>query len=156
MSIYSGFLQVEVILSSTNACQSDDAAHRAVTEGKGRLIHGRPCRTEPAKAHRKSSKYIVASTLIIEGTFLLARVFGEPITVAEAREVLRSFGTIENAWMPSNTENSLYGLRGGAFVTFKYYETGRDAMSVSSLKYHRSLINNFERLFVTIPNMSLQ
>jgi hypothetical protein len=34
--------------------QKEEHAERAIKEGKGRLIKGRPCRCEKAKAHRKS------------------------------------------------------------------------------------------------------
>jgi hypothetical protein len=40
--------------------QNDDDAKLAMKEGKGAMILGRPCRTEPAKANRKFRTPLVA------------------------------------------------------------------------------------------------
>lgn len=40
--------------TQTEGVQTIESAERAILEGNGRMINGRPCRCEQAKAHRKS------------------------------------------------------------------------------------------------------
>lgn len=58
---------------------TDAEAQLALVKGKGALIHGRACRTEPVKANR---------------TFVIQKKNGTPITIQEAEEALLPFGSL--------------------------------------------------------------
>jgi hypothetical protein len=48
-------LILRVNKSTQSECvQTIESAERAILEGNGRMINGRPCRCEQAKAHRES------------------------------------------------------------------------------------------------------
>ncbi|RAL68355.1 hypothetical protein DID88_007086 [Monilinia fructigena] len=72
-------------------CQytKQEHAERAIKEGRGRLIKGRPCRCEKAKAHR---------------LFFVERKYGPVVTPGEARDLLKSFGKIELCYTASHVE----------------------------------------------------
>ncbi len=57
VSLPSSYYQSELVLTSI---QDDEDAMRALEDSKGRLIHGRPVRTERARANRKFSSHFVS------------------------------------------------------------------------------------------------
>ena len=57
----------------THTSQTQIDAENAIRDGRGRLIHGRPCRCEKAKAHRKSSPRSERCSKLITFRTLLRR-----------------------------------------------------------------------------------
>ncbi|KAH8588346.1 hypothetical protein B0O99DRAFT_728700 [Bisporella sp. PMI_857] len=80
-------------------CQYTKVEHaeRAIREGKGRIINGRPCRTEKAKAHH------------------------------EARRVLSQFGHLEACYVATPLERATFRLPEGVVAQFELYENGQSA-----------------------------
>lgn len=124
--------------SDIKVSQNDNDAAKAILYGKGRLIHGRPCRTEKAKARRefffplgtRSSSSNPACT----GTFYISRRYSPRLTEDEARAFLEKFGEIERLWEPERHEIAQLDLdEEGFFVQFTFFESGREALAVSSL-----------------------
>ncbi|TAQ88197.1 hypothetical protein B7494_g3501 [Chlorociboria aeruginascens] len=89
-------------------------AERAIREGRGRLIKGRPCRCEKAKAHR---------------LFFIERKYGPVLTSDEARNLLKKFGKIELCYTASHVERTALNLNEGVIVQFEMYDEGQDAHS---------------------------
>ena len=121
--------------------RAEDAA-RAITEGRGRSIKGRPCRTEKAKAHRKltlSCHNTRDGMLTLQeffadqkpGLFFIERKYGNAIHPAEARELLGVFGTIDFCRIPSDVERTTLNLNDGVIVEFEMYDQGQLAVQVS-------------------------
>jgi len=153
-------------------CQytNGEDAERAIREGRGRLVRGRPCRCEKAKAHRKYSSHPISTSkirfdsviAIAEsfqsqggpsnsglacfgfadklGLFIIERKGGDAITPTEARLVLRSFGKIDRCYVASDLERATFNLGEAVIVQFEMYDNGQNAQSVSSC-VHRSLSN---------------
>ena len=108
-------------------------AERAIREGKGRLINGRPCRTEKAKAHRKLFCPTLEAriTANCQGLFLLERRYGT-LTLAEARRVLTQYGCLEACYHATSLEqNTLQLPADGIVAQFELYENGQSAQAVS-------------------------
>ncbi|XMA14794.1 hypothetical protein WAI453_007585 [Rhynchosporium graminicola] len=95
-------------------CQytNDADAERAIKEGRGRLIKGRPCRCEKAKAHR---------------LFFFERKYGEDITPSEVMNLLRPFGRISFCRRITDLERACYDINGGVLVQFEMYDEGQAA-----------------------------
>jgi len=126
-------------------CQytKQEHAERAIKEGRGRLIKGRPCRCEKAKAHRKfpfplqhrrlilREEFFVDNVARKPGQFFVERKFGPVVTPAEVIELLDSFGRIEDCYIATQSERSFMGLGEGVMVLFAMYDDGQAAYSVS-------------------------
>ncbi|KAF7913933.1 uncharacterized protein EAF01_000339 [Botrytis porri] len=97
-------------------CQytKQEHAEKAIKEGRGRLIKGRPCRCEKAKAHR---------------LFFIERKYGPVVTPSEARDLLQRFGKIELCYTASHVERTALNLNEGVIVQFEMYDEGQDAQS---------------------------
>ncbi|ESZ90545.1 hypothetical protein SBOR_9068 [Sclerotinia borealis F-4128] len=97
-------------------CQytKQEHAERAIKEGRGRLIKGRPCRCEKAKAHR---------------LFFIERKYGPVVTPGEVRGLLERFGKIELCYTASHVERTALNLNEGVIVQFEMYDEGQDAQS---------------------------
>ncbi|KAA8576051.1 hypothetical protein EYC84_006214 [Monilinia fructicola] len=97
-------------------CQytKQEHAERAIKEGRGRLIKGRPCRCEKAKAHR---------------LFFVERKYGPVVTPGEVRDLLKSFGKIELCYTASHVERTALNLNEGVIVQFEMYDEGQDAQA---------------------------
>ncbi|KAJ8058451.1 hypothetical protein OCU04_012639 [Sclerotinia nivalis] len=97
-------------------CQytKQEHAERAIKEGRGRLIKGRPCRCEKAKAHR---------------LFFIERKYGPVVTPGEVRDLLQRFGKIELCYTASHVERTALNLNEGVIVQFEMYDEGQDAQS---------------------------
>ena len=152
-------------------CQytNSEDAERAIREGRGRLVRGRPCRCEKAKAHREYSSHPISSSKIrfdsviaipetlqsqgpstsrlawfgsadILGLFIIERKGGEAITLTEARLVLRDFGKIDRCYIASDLERATFNLGEAVIVQFEMYDNGQNAQSVSS-RFHILLLN---------------
>jgi len=143
-------------------CQytNGEDAERAIREGRGRSIRGRPCRCEKAKAHRR---YSSLSTLSLKnridsvnaiaenshpqgilnaglayfgsadnlGLFIIEHKGGDAITPTEARLVLRDFGKIDRCYLASDLERATFNLGEAVIVQFEMYDNGQNAQSVS-------------------------
>ncbi|KAI6709634.1 hypothetical protein JHW43_007817 [Diplocarpon mali] len=96
-------------------CQytNDDDAERAIKDGRGRLIKGRPCRCEKAKAHR---------------LFFFERKYGTVVTPSEVEKLLRCFGRIVFCRPASEPERATYNLNEGVMVQFEMYDEGQAAL----------------------------
>ncbi|KAG0650575.1 Regulator of IME2 4 [Hyphodiscus hymeniophilus] len=97
-------------------CQYTTSEHadRAIKEGRGRLIKGRPCRCEKAKAHR---------------LFFVERKFGPVPTPTEVRHLLDTYGEIEFCYTASHVERTALNLNEGVILQFKLYDDGQNAQS---------------------------
>ncbi|KAH6714345.1 hypothetical protein BKA61DRAFT_673641 [Leptodontidium sp. MPI-SDFR-AT-0119] len=95
-------------------CQytNDADAERAIKEGRGRLVKGRPCRCEKAKAHR---------------LFFFERKYGPVVTPSEVQQLLRSFGRISFCRHINDVERAAYNLNEGVMVQFEMYDEGQAA-----------------------------
>ncbi|KAJ5040422.1 uncharacterized protein L3040_006078 [Drepanopeziza brunnea f. sp. 'multigermtubi'] len=114
-------------------CQytNDYDAERAIKEGRGRLIKGRPCRCEKAKAHR---------------LFYFERKYGAAVTSDEVRLLLSGFGHITHCRPATSFEIAAYNLNEGVVVQFEMYDEGQAA-----LQHYR---NNPEFKMQALANMS--
>ncbi|TVY53183.1 Multicopy suppressor of sporulation protein msa1 [Lachnellula cervina] len=97
-------------------CQYTSLLHaeRAIREGRGRLINGRPCRTEKAKAHR---------------LFFVERKYGPIVTPEEVRKMMFRYGTITSCYTASNVERAALNLNEGVIIEFEMYDEGQDAFN---------------------------
>ncbi|KAH8586978.1 hypothetical protein B0O99DRAFT_602078 [Bisporella sp. PMI_857] len=113
-----------VFVANLLASQPDDDLEAAVTHvfrefgpvwvkirRDGRIINGRPCRTEKAKAHR---------------LFLLERQYGT-LSADEARRVLSQFGHLEACYVATPLERATFRLPEGVVAQFELYENGQSA-----------------------------
>lgn len=67
-----------------------------------------------------------------KGTVFLFKANGSSISIDQANEFLQSFGPIQKAWIPSDTEQEMFGLPNGVFIRFKYYDHCQEALDVSN------------------------
>jgi hypothetical protein len=113
--------------------QRQDDAARAIREGRGRLIFGRPCRCEKAKAHRKLSGLFRMKTveLICLGLFFVEKTYGPTITVNEVQTMLQGFGRLTLCRPVHPMERSFHNLNDGVIVEFEMYDQGQLAVQVS-------------------------
>ncbi|KAH7386150.1 hypothetical protein BKA64DRAFT_725872 [Cadophora sp. MPI-SDFR-AT-0126] len=113
-------------------CQytNDSDAERAIKEGRGRLIKGRPCRCEKAKAHR---------------LFFFERKYGPVVTPSEVQELLRNFGRISFCRNVNQVERAAYNLNEGVMVQFEMYDEGQVA--------HQAFRNHNEFKMQCMANM---
>jgi hypothetical protein len=105
-------------------------------DGRGRLIHGRPVRTELAKANREDLFAMFSSQKLTDfkiGTYSFRRVNGEPVTVEEGRAILEHYGAVDNAWYPTEDQILGWNLYGAILMQFKFFDDGRKAQQVSSI-----------------------
>ncbi|PBP17134.1 RNA recognition domain-containing protein [Diplocarpon rosae] len=93
--------------------KNDEDAERAIKDGRGRLIKGRPCRCEKAKAHR---------------LFFFERKYGSTVTPSEVENLLRGFGRIVFCRPASAPERANYNLNEGVMVQFEMYDEGQAAL----------------------------
>ncbi|TVY86282.1 Multicopy suppressor of sporulation protein, partial [Lachnellula willkommii] len=115
-------------------CQYTSLLHaeRAIREGRGRLINGRPCRTEKAKAHRELSSIFspqVTITDILRGLFFVERKYGPIVTPEEVRKMMFRYGTITSCYTASNVERAALNLNEGVIIEFEMYDEGQDAFN---------------------------
>ncbi|KAK0111318.1 hypothetical protein ONS95_001684 [Cadophora gregata] len=113
-------------------CQytNDSDAERAIKDGRGRLIKGRPCRCEKAKAHR---------------LFFFERKYGQVVTPSEVQELLRNFGRISFCRNVNQVERAAYNLNEGVMVQFEMYDEGQAA--------HQAFRNHNEFKMQCMANM---
>ncbi|KAI0995772.1 hypothetical protein K3495_g12408 [Podosphaera aphanis] len=95
-------------------CQytNDESAELAIKDGRGRLIKGRPCRCEKAKAHR---------------LFFFERKYGAAITPDEVENLLRSFGKLTECRPATPLEMATNNLGEGVVVNFDMFDNGKNA-----------------------------
>ncbi|KHJ30582.1 putative rna recognition domain-containing protein [Erysiphe necator] len=95
-------------------CQytNDENAELAIKDGRGRLIKGRPCRCEKAKAHR---------------LFFFERKNGITVTPDEVRNLLRNFGKLTECRPATHLEMVTNNLGEGVVVNFDMFESGKNA-----------------------------
>ncbi|POS83092.1 hypothetical protein EPUL_004372 [Erysiphe pulchra] len=100
-------------------CQytNDESAERAIKDGRGRLINGRPCRCEKAKAHR---------------LFFFERKYGTKITPDEVEHLLRDFGRLTECRPITHLEMATNNLGEGVVVNFDLFESGKNACQLIS------------------------
>ncbi|KAI0112859.1 hypothetical protein F4814DRAFT_449311 [Daldinia grandis] len=97
-------------------CQytKDEDAHNAVTQGRGILIEGRPCRTEMVKANR---------------SFVIYNVLGDDVTLDEARIHLSGFGPFSKCEELHPQIQEAMQIKGGVLVEFTNFDPSRDVTS---------------------------
>jgi hypothetical protein len=90
--------------------KNDDAAEKAIREGRGAMIDGRMCRTERAKVKRKfgSSSSGGIEWQIFAGSLYLSRIAGGKIDEDEARWILSGRGDLEKIWHAGPTEMKMF------------------------------------------------
>ncbi|POS86631.1 hypothetical protein EPUL_001378 [Erysiphe pulchra] len=95
-------------------CQytNDENAELAIKNGRGRLIKGRPCRCEKAKAHR---------------LFFFERKNGSTVTPDEVRKLLRNFGKLTECRPATQIEMTSNNLGEGVVINFDMFESGKNA-----------------------------
>jgi hypothetical protein len=123
--------------------QTEQDADRAIREGRGRLINGRACRCEKAKAHRQFSGFPYFRgrfPLTYPGLFIIERKYGPVITEDEARSVLDRFGEMEFVRTIDEVERDRFRLSDGVLVQFKLYDDGQTAFQVSQFTAHSQLL----------------
>lgn len=126
-----------VFLQEFLLIEVQDPAHaeRAIREGRGRMIHGRACRTEKAQANRQSpcqATKVERYSSIIAGLFFIERKYGHAITEPEVLDLLQEFGKIEHCYTPQLPERIALNLNEGVIVQFEMFECGRNAQSVNT------------------------
>lgn len=96
-------------------CQYREPEHaeRAIRDARGRLINGRPCRVEKAKAHR---------------LFFVERKYGAAVTPDEVAHLLRGFGQLDFIRLATPVELAQMNLNEGVLVQFKMYDDGQTAL----------------------------
>ncbi len=111
-----------------NVADADQAVH----QGRGRLIDGRPCRTERAKVNRECHprRSSIFANSCFPGSLFLSKISGGPITEDEARRVLEPYGAIEKLWYNTQTDKEMFRLPEGIWVMFAYFQDCRDAQAV--------------------------
>lgn len=120
-------------MTLSHCLQNLHNAERAIREGRGRLINGRPCRTEKAKAHREFnsiSHQQATVTEFLRGIFFVERKYGPIITPEEVREMMSPYGTITSCYTVSSVERTALNLNEGVIVEFEMYDEGQTASSV--------------------------
>lgn len=120
--------------------QNDQDATRAIKEGRGRHIKGRPCRCEKAKAHRQFARMLntdEGEADILLGLFYLERKYGEMISPDQVKSLLGVFGSINYCRKPSKVEQATYNLGDGVLVQFELYDEGQAAIQVPTCFLHR-------------------
>ncbi|KAI1472288.1 uncharacterized protein F4812DRAFT_454103 [Daldinia caldariorum] len=102
-------------------CQftKDEDAHNAVTQGRGILIEGRPCRTEMVKANR---------------SFVIFNVLGDEVTLEDARVHLSGFGPFSKCEALHPQIQEAMRIKGGVLVEFTNFDPGRDV--ISAYRHH--------------------
>ncbi|EHK96020.1 putative Meiotic activator RIM4 [Glarea lozoyensis 74030] len=97
-------------------CQytTPEHAERAIREGRGRLIKGRPCRCEKAKAHR---------------LFFVERKYGAVVTPQEVLSLFETFGTITQCYTATPVERTSLNLNEGVILEFELYDVGQAAFA---------------------------
>ncbi|KAI1652583.1 hypothetical protein F4813DRAFT_400919 [Daldinia decipiens] len=102
-------------------CQytKDEDAHNAVTQGRGILIEGRPCRTEMVKANR---------------SFVIYNALGDDVTLDEARIHLSGFGPFSKCEELHPQIQEAMRIKGGVLVEFTNFDPSRDV--ISAYRHH--------------------
>ncbi|KAF3058950.1 Meiotic activator RIM4 [Daldinia childiae] len=102
-------------------CQytKDEDAHNAVTQGRGILIEGRPCRTEMVKANR---------------SFVIYNALGDDVTLDEARIHLGGFGPFSKCEALHPQIQEAMRIKGGVLVEFTNFDPSRDV--ISAYRHH--------------------
>lgn len=122
--------------------------------GKNQLIHGRPCRTEIAKAQRPYFKsYLYSTTDAALGALYVSRHNGKAVTDEDVRILLSNRGDLEKVFAPTDTEREIYQLPLGLWVRFAFFQDCRDAIAVSLMQTSR-VDSNLHRRFATIPTFA--
>ncbi|SZF05302.1 unnamed protein product [Blumeria hordei] len=95
-------------------CQytNDESAELAIKSGRGRLIKGRPCRCEKAKAHR---------------LFFFERKYGAAITPDEVELLLQGFGRLTECRPATHLEMVTNNLGEGVVINFDMFDNGKNA-----------------------------
>lgn len=112
--------------------QNDEDAERAIKEGRGRLIKGRPCRCEKAKAHRQFFPVAFeANSNQPQGLFFFERMYGTAVSPSEVENLLRGFGRISYCRYVTPIERANFNLNEGVMVQFEMYDEGQAALQVN-------------------------
>jgi hypothetical protein len=69
---------------------------------------------------------------------------GRVMNFEEARRVLTHYGELEKTWAPTADQVSLYGLKPGFFLQFKFYNAGRTAQMVSLILRSNALLTTVD------------
>ncbi|UNI24388.1 hypothetical protein JDV02_010138 [Purpureocillium takamizusanense] len=89
----------------------DEEAQRAMREGKGTTVLGRPCRTEMARA---------------QSSFIVYKHSGQRTRHSEASDLLRRLGEISKVELLEEGLRLAAGLPQAVVVTYKMYDAKRD------------------------------
>ncbi|KAI0008643.1 hypothetical protein F4779DRAFT_641473 [Xylariaceae sp. FL0662B] len=102
-------------------CQftNNDDAKSAMTQGKGTMIEGRPCRTEMVKANR---------------TFVIYSSQGRDVSVDEARQQLAAFGPMSKCEALHSQIQEAMKIQGGVLVEFTTFDPARDV--IAAFRHH--------------------
>jgi hypothetical protein len=116
--------------------QNDEDAKVAMEEGRGVMILGRPCRTEPVKANRECRFLLIAlgafaDVLPASGTFIIYSRRGDEITTDIAREILEPYGELNKCEVLSAQMQEAMSLPTAVLVEFAKFDPKRDLNSVS-------------------------
>ncbi|KAI1452602.1 hypothetical protein F4805DRAFT_470720 [Annulohypoxylon moriforme] len=102
-------------------CQytKDEDARKAVVQGRGALVEGRPCRTEMVKANR---------------SFIIYHVNGQDVNVKDARMQMGGFGEIDKCdALPVDIQEAVR-IKGGVLVEYASFDPARDV--ISAYRHH--------------------
>ncbi|KAI1445237.1 hypothetical protein F5Y02DRAFT_427182 [Annulohypoxylon stygium] len=102
-------------------CQytKDEDARKAVVQGRGTLVEGRPCRTEMVKANR---------------SFIIYRANGDDVNVEDARMQMSGFGNIDKCEaLPAEIQEAVR-IKGGVLVEYASFDPARDV--ISAYRHH--------------------
>lgn len=100
------------------------------------MLDGRVIRTEHCNANRESGVYTLSQWLSDrspQGSVLLTRHTGGPVSDEEARQVLEHFGAIEETCPVSVSDQNVANLPEGRWVKFAYFQDCCDATLVCLL-----------------------
>ncbi|KAI0838091.1 hypothetical protein F5Y06DRAFT_287564 [Hypoxylon sp. FL0890] len=97
-------------------CQftNEEDAHTAMTQARGTLIEGRPCRTEMVRANR---------------SFVIYHVNGDDVTVDEARIQMAGFGQIETCEVLPPSVQDAMRIKAGVLVEYASFDPSRDVIA---------------------------
>ncbi|KAI0886083.1 uncharacterized protein GGS22DRAFT_179088 [Annulohypoxylon maeteangense] len=102
-------------------CQytKDEDARKAVVQGRGALVEGRPCRTEMVKANR---------------SFIIYQANGGEVNVEDARMQMGGFGEIDKCdALPAEIQEAVR-IKGGVLVEYASFDPARDV--ISAYRHH--------------------
>ncbi|OTA58622.1 hypothetical protein K449DRAFT_397841 [Hypoxylon sp. EC38] len=102
-------------------CQytKEEDAHNAMTQARGTLIEGRPCRTEMVRANR---------------SFVIYHAEGDDVTVNEARVQMAGFGEIETCEILPISVQDAMRIKAGVLIEYASFDPSRDV--IAAYRHH--------------------